>query len=75
MLPGFAGIEASRERASISPGHMHAGERFADAAGPTFKVNDRALPLFNRAPGTELGLYSLVIPLPLRLAPLAFLRP
>jgi hypothetical protein len=60
-LSGFAGIEASRGRAPISPWHMHAGERFADVAGPTFKANGCTLPPFNSTPGTELGLLSLII--------------
>jgi hypothetical protein len=43
-LPNFAGIEASRGWVPISPGHAHAGERFADAAGPVVKADRRALP-------------------------------
>jgi hypothetical protein len=54
------GIEALRGRVPISLGHTHVGGCSTDKAGPAFKLNDRALPLFNCAPGTELGLYSLI---------------
>jgi hypothetical protein len=37
------------------------GECFTITAGPVFKVSDCTLPLFNRASGTSLGLYFLII--------------
>jgi hypothetical protein len=39
-----AGIEASREWALVSSGRTRVGERFADTAGPAFKVSGRTHP-------------------------------
>jgi hypothetical protein len=46
-LPNSVRNKASRGWAPISPGHAHAGKRFADAAGPAFKADGHALPFLS----------------------------